>query len=229
MFGVTVPAHDAANEGTPPPAPLNQPYNADAGDKLNQSIQWVRTANHLSPVQVIKSYSKDLFSAPPEFGECSKMTATLGVQGGGVLDAEADLCSMPKDSAGNYTNFLKLVAIDPALAKTERGTLEAVLASYVLNMKAVQQHEAQPVKQSTKIAAAPSANTGRQSDRYLVNPLHAAGQAIATAADQRRDQGRWIFPADGGGDARPGKFERHDSDGPDVAEYGCNQPSRGLF
>jgi hypothetical protein len=157
MFGVTVPAHDASDEGSPPPAPLNQPYNADAGDKLNQSIRWVRTANHLSPVQVIMIYSKDSFSAPPEFGECSRMTATLGVQGGGVLDAEADLCSMPKDSAGNYTNFLKMVAISPALAKTERGTLEAVLASYVLNMKAVQQQVAQPVKQSSKITAAPSA------------------------------------------------------------------------
>jgi hypothetical protein len=158
MFGVTVPAHDAAGEAQPPPAPLSQPYGADAGDKLNQSIQWVRAANHLSPVRVIQIYSKDAIAAQPELGDCSKLTATLGVQDGSVLDAEADLCSMPKDSAGNYTNFLKLVAISPALAKTERGTLEAVLASYILNWKAVQLHAARPAKQPTRTVAAPSAN-----------------------------------------------------------------------
>jgi hypothetical protein len=176
MFGVTVPAHDATGEGPPPPAPLSQPYNADPGDKLNQSIQWVRTANHLSPVQVIKIYSKDSFSAPAEFGECSKMTATLGVQGGAVMDAEADLCSMPRDSAGNYTNFLKLVAISPALAQTERGTLEAVLASYVLNMKAVQQDAAQPVKQSTKVTAAPSASPGTNRAAASPSPVTPQGR-----------------------------------------------------
>jgi hypothetical protein len=154
MFGVSVPAHDGLSGGVLPPAPLSQPYSADAGDKLNQSIQWVRAANNQSSVQVTKVYSKDPFSAPAEFGTCSKITAALAVQRGGVLDAEADLCSLPKDSAGNYTNFLKLVAISPALAKAERGTLEAMLASYVVNMKAVQQRMAQPAKQP---AAAPPA------------------------------------------------------------------------
>ena len=92
MFGVTVPAHDApAGGGASPPAPLSQPYSADAGDKLNQSIQWVRTANGQSPVQVTKVYSNNSFDAPAEFGACSKITATLGVQRGGVLDAEADI------------------------------------------------------------------------------------------------------------------------------------------
>jgi hypothetical protein len=176
MFGVTVPAHDAAGAAQPPPAPLNQSYSADAADKLNQSIQWVRAANNLSPVRVIQIYSKDAFTAPPEFGECSKMTATLGMQGGVVLDAEADLCSMPKDSAGNYTNFLKLIAISPALAKTERGTLEAVLASYVLNWKAVQQHAAQPVKQPTQMAAAPSAKRSTKSGAATPNPVTPQGR-----------------------------------------------------
>ena len=126
MFGLTVPAHDASGASAPPPAPLSQPYGADAGDKLNQSIGWVRAANHQSPVRVIKLYSKDAFSAPAEFGICSKLTATLAVARG-VLDAEADLCSMPVDKDGNYTNFLKLEAISPAMAKSERGTLEACL------------------------------------------------------------------------------------------------------
>ncbi|HWY63422.1 MAG TPA: hypothetical protein VNW15_16090 [Rhizomicrobium sp.] len=154
FFGVSVPAHDGAGGGAAPPAPLSQPYSADPGDKLSESIQWVRGANQQSPVQVTKIYSKDAFDGPPGFGSCTKITATLGVQRS-VLDAEADLCSLPQDKAGNYTNFLKMVAISPALAKTERGTLEAVLASYVVNLKAVEQAAAQQAKQPSATAAAP--------------------------------------------------------------------------
>ena len=150
MFGVSVLAHNAAGTGAPPPARLNQSYSADPGDKLNQSIQWVRAANHLSPVTVTKIYSNQPFTAPKEFGNCSTMTATLGV-GRAVLDAEADLCSLPVDGDGNYVNFLKIVAISPALAKSERGTVEAVLASYVLNMKALQQQQ-----QAEKAASHPA-------------------------------------------------------------------------
>jgi hypothetical protein len=183
MFGVTVPAHDAAGGGAPPPAPLSQPYGADAGDKLNQSIAWVRAANHQSPVRVIKIYSKESFSAPAEFGRCSKMTATLGVARG-VLDGEADLCSMPVDKEGNYTNFLKLVAISPALAKSERGTLEAVLASFVLNMKAVEKQAAQAAKQPAKMAAA--APSGSMS----ANPMTPQGrQSLQQQIDAEIKQG----------------------------------------
>jgi hypothetical protein len=138
MFGVSVPAHNAPSTGAPPPARLNQPYGADSGDKLSQSIQWVRASSHLSPVTVTRIYSNTPFTAPKEFGTCSTMTATLGVERE-VLDAEADLCSLPVDGDGNYVNFLKIVVISPALAKSERGTVEAMLASYVLNMKALQQ------------------------------------------------------------------------------------------
>jgi len=139
MFGVIVPAHDAPGGGPPSPsAPLSQSYSAGPADKLQQSISWVRAHNGQSPVQV-KVFSQQPFKAPAQFGQCTKMTATLGVQGMGVLDAETDFCSLPVDANGNYRNFFKIVAISPQLAATERGTVEAVLASYVLNMKAIQQ------------------------------------------------------------------------------------------
>jgi hypothetical protein len=201
MFGVSVPAHDGMGGGVAPPAPLEQSYEADPGEKLNQSIQWVRAAGNLSPVHVIKIYSNDHFDAPPEFGNCTKLTATLGVGNGGtrggVLDAEADLCSQPKDKAGNYTNFLKIVAISPALAKTERATLEAVLASYVVKIKALQKQTealqkqtAQAAKQSTKMAAAQpmsggmsgggmsggGMSGGAMSSRMAGNPMTAGGR-----------------------------------------------------
>jgi hypothetical protein len=137
MFGILVPARDAPAAGVAVGAPLRQPYAANLSDKFMQSAQWVRAANGQRPVQV-KIITQKPFDAPPVFGNCSTMTATLGVPGMGMLAAETDFCSMPLDSAGNYRNFFKLVAISPALVATERGTMEAMLASYRLNMKAVQ-------------------------------------------------------------------------------------------
>lgn len=175
MFGVSVPAHNETGAGAPPPARLNQSYSADPGDKLNQSIQWFRAANHLSPVSVIKIYSTTPVTAPKEFGSCANMTATLGVQGS-VLDAEADLCSLPVDSAGNYLNFLKMVAISPALAKSERGTLEAMLASYVLNMKALEQ------QQQAAQSASPPAKTAAMQGSAMKGPAIQGPTMQASAA-----------------------------------------------
>jgi hypothetical protein len=157
MFGVVVPAHSGPGSGggATPTGPLNQPYDAGPGDKLQQSIGWVRAANGQSPVQV-RVLSLEPFTAPAEFGNCSKMTAVLGVAGG-MLDAESDFCSLPMDGAGNYRNFFKVIAISPALAATERGTAEAVLASYVLNMKAVQEQLAKRgASASQRESAAPA-------------------------------------------------------------------------
>ena len=154
MFGVSVPAHNATGAGAPPPERLNQSYSADPGDKLNQSIQWVRAANHLSPVTVIKIYSNTPFAAPKEFAQLLQHDRDPG-RCRHCPGREADLCSLPVDANGDYINFLKIVAISPALAKSERSTVEAMLASYVLNMKALQQQQQQAeqaASQPTKMA-----------------------------------------------------------------------------
>ena len=176
MFGVTVPAHNGPSASLSPPQPLSQPYTADPEDNLNKSIQWVRMANHQSPVQVLKVFTKTSFDAPKEFGNCSKLTLTLGVQGGS-LAAETDFCSMPMDGAGNYRNFLKIVAISPALVQTERGTAEAMLASYILNMKAVQQRMAQGPQ-------GPAVNPGAN----MSQPMTAGAAAPRTGQPQTLQQ-----------------------------------------
>ena len=125
MFGIMVPARDvpaAGGRGTAANAPLSQPYSADLGDKFTQSVQWVRAANSQAPVQVT-ILTRMPFEAPPVFGNCSTMTATIGVPGSGVLAAETNFCSMPKDAVGNYRNFFKVVGISPDLVKSERGTM----------------------------------------------------------------------------------------------------------
>jgi hypothetical protein len=185
MFGVTVPAHDGPDAAVTPGQPLSQPYSASAGDKLNKSIQWVRAANRLSPVQVLKVFSSKTFAAPKEFGVCDTVTVTLGLQAGGVLDAESDLCSLPKDSSGNYRNFLKIIAVSPALSTKERATLEAVLSSYILNLKAVEQRMAQtgnaPVQNTGPAATTPMQRSMRagpatpQSLQQQINAEIAAG------------------------------------------------------
>lgn len=188
MFGVTVPARNGPAATASPPQPLSQPYTAEPEDKLNKSIQWVRTANHQSPVQVLKVFTKEPFVAPKEFGNCSKLTLTLGVQGG-TLAAETDFCSMPMDSAGNYRNFLKIVAISPALVQTERGTMEAMLASYVLNMKAVQQRMAQSSSATAQPmsagAAAPRAGQPQTLQQQINAEIAAGGFSPQMVAAMR--------------------------------------------
>lgn len=143
FFGLVVPARDApTGSGPTPGAPLSQPYSADTGDKIEQSINWVRASNGQSPVKA-SVISQQSFTAPAEFGQCSRVVMRLGVQNLGTLNSEADFCSLPTDQSGNYRNFMKIVAAPPEIAAAQRGTLEAVLASYVLNMKAVQAQLAQ--------------------------------------------------------------------------------------
>jgi hypothetical protein len=143
FFGLVVPAHDGpAAAGPTPGAPLSQPYSTDTASKIQQSINWVRASNGQSLVQV-NVVSQQPFNAPAEFGQCSRVLMTLGVQNMGTLNSEADFCSLPTDPAGNYRNFMKIVAAPPDVAAAQRGTLETVLASYVLNMKAVQTQLAQ--------------------------------------------------------------------------------------
>jgi hypothetical protein len=169
FFGLVVPAHDGPpGSGPGAGAHLNQPYSADTGDKIQQSINWIRAANGQSPVQV-NVISKQPFSAPPEFGQCSRVLMTLGVQNLGTLNSEADFCSLPTDASGNYRNFIKIVAAPPDIAAAQRSTLEAVLASYMLNMKAVQARLAQrdgasaPAAQDASQSAATPGSSGGSS------------------------------------------------------------------
>jgi hypothetical protein len=137
MFGILIPAHDASTTSITPTV-LNQPYSADAKDKFTQSLAWVRTRNGKGAVP-IQFVSASPFKAPAAFGSCTNLTALLGADGQGQLAVEADQCSMPVDSAGNYKNFFKVVGVSAAMAKQERSTLEAILGSYQLNAAAIRQ------------------------------------------------------------------------------------------
>jgi hypothetical protein len=135
MFGVLVPAHDGSTTSITP-ALLNQPYSASPKDKFTQSLNWVRARNGKGAVAVEFKSESPIADTPKAFGQCDKFTALVGAQG--QLAMEADQCSMPVDSSGNYKNFFKVVAVSAAQAQAERGALEAILASFQLNPAALQ-------------------------------------------------------------------------------------------
>ena len=159
MFGVLVPAHDGSATSVTPTV-LNQPYSASPKDKFTQSLSWVRARNGQAPVPIDFKSEDPITDAPKAFGQCNKFTALVGAQG--QLAMEADQCSMPVDSSGNYKNFFKVVAVSAAQAGAERADLEAILASYQLNPAALQKAQ-QPTGTAPKAGggAAP-AGSGAQ-------------------------------------------------------------------
>jgi hypothetical protein len=180
FFGLVVPVHDAPANGAPTAgAALSQPYAADTADKIQQSINWVRAMNGQSAVQV-SVVSQQAFTAPPEFGQCSRVLMTLGVQNMGTLSSEADFCSLPTDSAGYYRNFMKIVAAPPAVVASQRATLETMLASYMLNMKAVQAQLAR--RAGTAAPSQDSAADSAGSAQSQGSPQSSASQSSGSAA-----------------------------------------------
>jgi hypothetical protein len=138
MFGVLIPAHDGSTTSITPSV-LNQPYSTDAKDKFTQSLAWVRTRNGKGAAPIDFKSETPIKNAPTAFGNCTNLTAILGAAGHGQVAVEADLCSMPVDSAGNYKNFFKVVGVSAGLANQERSALEAILGSYQINPAALAQ------------------------------------------------------------------------------------------
>jgi hypothetical protein len=132
LFGVMIPARDGDSTVLGQRG-ITQPYATDPTQKFLASVNWIRQHNGKPAVQA-RFYSSSPIQAPPAFGTCSKMTAVLN----GAVAVETDFCSLPKDNAGNYRNFFKVVGLPVQAAMQERTLMEAILASYRLNMKAVQ-------------------------------------------------------------------------------------------
>jgi hypothetical protein len=159
MFGVLVPAHDGSTTSVTPTL-LNQPYSASPKDKFTQSLNWVRARNGKAAVPIDFKSENPIADTPKAFGQCEKFTALVGAQG--QLAMEADQCSMPVDSSGNYKNFFKVVAVSAAQAQAERSILEAILASYQLNPSALQKAQQSGAATPKTSGAAAPAGSGAQ-------------------------------------------------------------------
>ncbi|MDR3521248.1 MAG: hypothetical protein P4L54_06490 [Acidocella sp.] len=176
LFGVMIPAKDASPAGLSAGG-IIQPYAADATQRFLASVDWVRAHNGKPAVQAV-FYSNTPITAPPAFGNCANITAVLN----GVAAVESDFCSLPVDNAGNYRNFFKAVGLPVAVAKQERSLMEAILASYRLNIQAISQQQA--VQTKAPAAPAPVANArGSMSATVSAQNSLVAGQLMMAEAN----------------------------------------------
>ncbi|HTB67661.1 MAG TPA: hypothetical protein VK727_15660 [Steroidobacteraceae bacterium] len=173
MFGILIPAHDGSATSITPTV-LNQPYSAGAKDKFTQSLNWVRTRNGKGAVPVDFKSETPIKNAPTAFGNCSNLTALVGDASQGQVAVEADLCSMPVDSAGNYKNFFKVVGVSAGLAAQERSSLEAILGSYQINSAALAQVQ--------KAGSAPKTGAGATATATAPGKSAAANSSALTWA-----------------------------------------------
>ena len=177
LFGVMLPAHNASSPGSPQQG-LTMPYASDPEQMFLQSINWIRAHNGKSPVQAQFIREKTI-AAPPAFGTCTNLIAVLN----GVVAVESDFCALPMDSAGNYRVFFKAVGLPVGEARQERTLLEAILASYRLNMQAIKQHRmAAPPAQSGgnysggSVAATVSAGNSLMAQQLMMEEANAINQ-----------------------------------------------------
>lgn len=129
LFGVMIPAGG-----------ITQPYDSDPEQKFLAAINWLRAHNNKPAVQA-QFISSTPITAPPAFGSCNNIVAILN----GAVGVETDFCALPADASGNYRVYFKAVGLPLAQAKQERTLMEAILASFRLNMQAIgKQHAAAP-------------------------------------------------------------------------------------
>jgi len=136
LFGVTIPAKDGSPDALSAQG-ITQAYATDPRQKFLSSINWIRARNGKPAVQA-QFYGSTAIQAPPGFGNCFNILAVLN----GAVAVESDFCSLPEDASGNYRNFFKAVGLPVQSAKQERSLMEAILASYRLNIKPMQAQSA---------------------------------------------------------------------------------------
>jgi hypothetical protein len=136
LFGVMIPAKDASPAGLSA-AGITQPYASDPEQKFLEAVNWVRARNGKPAVQAQFITSAPI-TAPAGFGDCNDIVAVLN----GAVGVETDFCALPEDASGNYRDYFKAVGLPLRDAKQERTLMEAILASFRLNMQAIQAHHA---------------------------------------------------------------------------------------
>lgn len=172
LFGVMIPAKDASPTGISA-AGITEPYSDDPEQKFLQAINWIRAHNNKPAVQA-RFISSTPITAPPAFGNCNNIVAVLN----GGVGAETDFCALPEDGSGNYRDFFKVVGLPLRVAKQERTLMEAILASYRLNMQAIQKQ-----RQTASATPAPAQGGSVSSTISQENSL-IAGQLMMQEANQ---------------------------------------------
>ncbi|SPE44061.1 conserved exported hypothetical protein [Candidatus Sulfotelmatobacter sp. SbA7] len=160
---------------------LYYPYGGDLGRTFEDLLQMARKNQGEAPV-AIKISSE---TAMPVSGalRCAHLHGQIDAQDGkGMREMNTVFCSSPPGPHGSYMNLAYHTAVPLRFADQERGTMEAILASFNVNQAIVQ-------SQANAIAAPAIAaihQIGRQAAQQAAD-AHAAEDAHNAAVEKRWD------------------------------------------
>jgi hypothetical protein len=112
----------------PSGAYLTMPYSAKLTDKLIMILQQDAAVGG-KPAPQIQFVTAMPMPLPPAFGQCGKFVINISA-GSAQFKAMGVFCSLPRDVAGFYKNFLLMGSAPAAMAAQDAPTVQAVFASY---------------------------------------------------------------------------------------------------
>jgi hypothetical protein len=160
---------------------LYYPYGGDLGRTFQDLLQMARKNQGQGPVTINISSETPM----PVSGalRCAHLHGQIDAQDGkGMREMNTVFCSSPPGPHGNYMNLAYHTAVPLQYADRERGTMEAILASFNVN-QAVVQSEANAMAAP---AIAAIHEIGRRAAQQATN-AHAAEDAHNAAVEKRWD------------------------------------------
>ncbi len=160
---------------------LYYPYGGDLGRTFEDLLQMARRNQGQGPVTIKVSSETPM----PVSGSlrCAHLLGQIDAQDGkGMREMNTVFCSSPPGPHGSYMNLAYHTAVPLQFADRERGTMQAILASFNVNQAIVQ-------SQANAIAAPAIAaihEIGRRSAQQAAD-AHAAEDAHNAAVEKRWD------------------------------------------
>jgi len=160
---------------------LYYPYGGDLGRTFEDLLQMARKNQGEGPVTIKISSENAMQVAPPL--RCAHLLGQIDAQDGkGMREMNTIFCSSPPGPHGSYMNLAYHTAVPLQFADRERGTIDAILASFNVN-QAVVQSEARAIAAP---AIAAIHEIGRRAAQQAAD-AHAAEDAHNAAVEKRWD------------------------------------------
>lgn len=124
-------AHDGAfqaGQKGPDGSYMTMPYSAKLTDKLVMIIQQDAAIGG-KPAPQIQFVTAAPLQLPPAFGQCGRFVINIS-SGPAQSKAMGVFCSLPRDTAGFFKNFLLMGSATAATAAQDAPIVQAVFASY---------------------------------------------------------------------------------------------------
>jgi hypothetical protein len=160
---------------------LYYPYGGDLGRTFEDLLQMARKNRGESPVTI--KVSSEIPMEVSGAARCAHLHGQIDAEDGkGIREMNTVFCSSPPGPHGSYMNLAYHTAVPLQFADKERATMEAILASFNVNL-AVVQSEANAIAAP---AIAAIHEIGRRSAQQAAE-AHAAEDAHNAAVEKRWD------------------------------------------